>query len=51
LAAQKLGTKAQIHSRAYIANRKFVGIRWSLNFLFIAFLAWAMVRLLITFSI
>ena len=42
---------AQIHSRAHIANRKFVGIRWSLNFLFVAFLAWAMVRLLIAFSV
>ena len=40
---------AQVHSRAQIANRKFVGIRWSLDFLFVAFLAWATIRLMIAF--
>ncbi len=41
---------AQVYSRAHIATRKLVGIRRSLDFLLVAFSAWAVVRILLVFT-
>lgn len=41
---------ALVYAQARIANRKFVGVRQSINFLIAALILWALVQLLIAFT-
>lgn len=46
----KVSTLAQVHTKARIAQIKFARARWSVNFLLIALVFWAVIQLLLAFS-
>lgn len=46
----KVSTLAQVHTKAKIAQIKFARASWSVNFLLIALVFWAVIQLLLAFS-
>ncbi|MFN8376052.1 MAG: DUF5706 domain-containing protein [Anaerolineae bacterium] len=46
----KVAIIEQIYAKAHIVERKYAAVRWSMNFLFLAVLFWALARLMLTFA-